>query len=252
MCRSSPVRPTTEGTSSTSRDRPASEVQSLTWPATAAQQRMGADRVVAPALAGQHGGELHNTATLARAAVLAAGQRREQHRQLMVIARMALQADAALTRPSLRCHQPHARHNAGPQPPTLHAIDKPAARSSARTYPRPSVRAGQEVNGVEATRCNPWRCEAWQLAVLDTDARRAQATPPVCRRMRCFAVPGTWRARCESRRCWTRRPSSGPTRWSTPSPARTSSSSKAPATFPIEDGDQLAPAVRPWLAKHAV
>jgi hypothetical protein len=51
------------------------------------QQGMGAGRVVAPALAGEQGGELHEAGALARAAVLATGQGREQRRELVVIAR---------------------------------------------------------------------------------------------------------------------------------------------------------------------
>jgi hypothetical protein len=47
---------------------------------------MGAGRVVAPALAGEQGRELHEAGTLTRAAVLATRQGREQRWQLIVIA----------------------------------------------------------------------------------------------------------------------------------------------------------------------
>jgi hypothetical protein len=54
---------------------------------------------------------------------------------------------------------PHGR-----PPDPLHAIDEPAADASTRTRPLPFVSAGQQADGLEATRCGLWRYEVWLLA----------------------------------------------------------------------------------------
>src|SRR5439155_5058216 len=49
------------------------------------EQRMGADRVIAPLLAGQYRGQFHEAGALARTAVLAAGQQWQSRRQMDLV-----------------------------------------------------------------------------------------------------------------------------------------------------------------------
>ena len=46
----------------------------------------------------------------------------------------------------------------------LHAIDEPATPASARSHAFPHISAAQHANGIEATRCSLWQCEARLLA----------------------------------------------------------------------------------------
>ena len=54
---------------------------------------------------------------------------------------------------------PHGR-----PPGPLHAIDEAATHASTRIHSLPTVRAGEQADGIEATWCNVWRCKAWLLA----------------------------------------------------------------------------------------
>ena len=85
MCRSSPVRPITDGISGELWTAGVSGVV-VDMPSDRGEQRVGTSRVIAPAFAGEQGRKLHEACPRAGTAVLTSRQHREQCGQLTFVA----------------------------------------------------------------------------------------------------------------------------------------------------------------------